>query len=604
MTPRAALFLMLILALLGSGRPAWGQDVIVQRAVLEAPRSTVALAQVRQGAFSETGRIISRGYTGEALWVRLRVHAPGAGHQLRLRVIPAQLEHVTVFSAEPGIPAQDLVGGVATLSGPDDTDYYLRIETSGPMLLVPTIASAAQAHQEDVTRGLVLGALLACYLMLSAWLLFLIAQRRRPIYAALLLNLTVAAATFLGWLGFLAEFFGPGHWAASTSAIYVLGLLNVFTGFLCVYLVLCLFGLVRWGHWLFGLLALLQAGLFPLFFMAEPGLVLPLESGLGLLASALSLVLVVTVFLRRRGAAGFVGLILLCSNALALRLFLTAYALVPPVDSLGRLFIFRIFFSIGFVSAIVWLIEREKRGELERARVGEWMARQLAEAEGRRRALQEQFMTMLVHELKTPLAIIQLATASLARNLVQDAKTAQRVRNIERAVDDLNSLVERCVAADQLDQEAVPVRKTALSLDALASHVLQNLNEARIVYAPPVPTRVQADEQHVRVILQNLLSNALKYSPAGSAVELRLAPSSLAGAPGVVVSVSNQAGAAGVPDADKVFSRYYRSAGARSQAGAGLGLWLCHTLAAQLGSELRFHHDHATIQFSFFLEGA
>jgi signal transduction histidine kinase len=115
---------------------------------------------------------------------------------------------------------------------------------------------------------------------------------------------------------------------------------------------------------------------------------------------------------------------------------------------------------------------------------------------------------------------------------------------------------------------------------------------------------VYADEQHVRVILQNLLSNALKYSPAGSAVELQLAPSSRAGTPGVVVSISNQAGAAGVPDADKVFSRYYRSAGARSQAGAGLGLWLCHTLASQLGSELHFHNDQSTIRFSFFLEAA
>lgn len=604
MTLRAALFLLLLLALQSSCRLAWGQDVIVQRAVLETPRSTVALAQVRERAFIQTGTIISRGYTDEALWVRLRVHAPGAGRQLRLRVIPAQLEQVTVFSTQPGTPAQALVGGVAMLSGPDDTDYYLRIESSGPMLLVPTIATAAQAHQEDVTRGLVLGALLACYLMLSAWLLFLIAQRRRPIYAAMLLNLTVAVATFLGWLGFLAEFFGPGHWAASPTAIYFLGLLNVFTGFLCVYLVLCLFDLPRWGHRLFALLALLQAVLVPLFFLVEPGLVLQLDSRLGLLASVLSLVAVVVVFFRRRGAAGFVGVILLCSNALALRLFLTAYALVPPVDTVARLFIFRIFFSIGFVSAIVWLIEREKRGELERARMGEWMARQLADAEGRRRALQEQFMTMLVHELKTPLAIIQLATASLARNLVRDGKTAQRVRNIERAVDDLNCLVERCVAADQLDQDAVPVRKTALSLDALASDVLQNLNEARVVWEPDAPAWVHADEQHVRVILQNLLSNALKYSPPGSAVELQLAPSRHAGTPGIVVSVSNQAGVAGVPDADKVFSRYYRSAGARSQAGAGLGLWLCHTLAAQLGSELRFQHDQSTIRFSFFLEAA
>jgi hypothetical protein len=120
---------------------------------------------------------------------------------------------------------------------------------------------------------------------------------------------------------------------------------------------------------------------------------------------------------------------------------------------LSSLLFFRLIFAMAFVSSTLWLIEREKQSQLQASLMNEAVARQRAESEIQRRETQERFMTMLMHELKTPLAIIQLAASSLGRQLVNDKGAATRVKNINRSVDDLNALVERCASGKAISAE-------------------------------------------------------------------------------------------------------------------------------------------------------
>ena len=113
---------------------------------------------------------------------------------------------------------------------------------------------------------------------------------------------------------------------------------------------------------------------------------------------------------------------------------------------------------------------------------------------------------------------------------------------------------------------------------------------------------VFSDAHYVRLILLNLLSNALKYSPPDSLVKLQFDTTTVEDKAGVTLRVTNAKGVAGLPDAAQVFARYYRAEGARSQVGAGLGLWLAQALARQLNSELRFEAGQEQVVFSFFLE--
>jgi signal transduction histidine kinase len=320
------------------------------------------------------------------------------------------------------------------------------------------------------------------------------------------------------------------------------------------------------------------------------------------MASVIGLPLTLAVFTRQKSDSWLIGAIIFSALAFGLRWFLTVYTLLPVSDSMANLLIFRLIFGMCFVSATLWLIDRELKNQLQASIMSEAVARQQAKSETLRRETQERFMTMLMHEIKTPLAIIQFAASSLGRQFKHASAEATRVKNINRSVDDLNALMERCVSADQFDQGAMEMHKVSLCLAMLTTDVVQNLDAGRIALTGSAHLTVFSDATYLRLILLNLLSNALKYSPPDSLVEFSIASMEQDNKTGVNLQVTNAVGVAGVPDAQQVFARYYRAEGARREIGAGLGLWLSHALARQLGSELKFQASTERVSFSFFLE--
>ena len=92
----------------------------------------------------------------------------------------------------------------------------------------------------------------------------------------------------------------------------------------------------------------------------------------------------------------------------------------------------------------------------------------------------------------------------------------------------------------------------------------------------------------MRSIVKNLLENAEKYSAAGSRIRVAAIVHTIEGAEGVRISVSNEAGDAGVPDPEKLFTKYYRSRRAHRQPGSGLGLFLVSNWVKALGGKISF----------------
>ncbi len=194
-------------------------------------------------------------------------------------------------------------------------------------------------------------------------------------------------------------------------------------------------------------------------------------------------------------------------------------------------------------------------------------------------------LSMLIHELKTPLGVIRLALDRLSGD-----ETA--LRHANTAIRDISTVVDRCTKVDQLDQDQIMVRPTNCDMLVLLQDLRSKvIDPGRLVLEVPAPLpSLVCDRWLLQTIVSNLIDNAFKYSPANSSIMLRVVGLGNAedGRAGIRLTVENQKGSAGLPDANGLFERYYRSPGAHSKTGSGLGLFIARQLAIRLGGSLSY----------------
>jgi two-component system, sensor histidine kinase LadS len=208
---------------------------------------------------------------------------------------------------------------------------------------------------------------------------------------------------------------------------------------------------------------------------------------------------------------------------------------------------------------------------------------------------QQNLLEMLAHEIKTPLAVIRL--------LVRRKSTSENVlARVDQAASEMRTIVDRCVQAARTTDKEHPFQKTQLDplvvlRDVAHTHVSPN----RIEILCDHGFSVEADEQLIRMALSNLLENACKYGNPALPVTVTLQQTLENGREGVSFVVANAPGSAGWPDADRLFSKYYRSPHAHRQTGSGLGLYLVTIFAKQCGGFVRYCPTEERVRFEFWI---
>lgn len=204
--------------------------------------------------------------------------------------------------------------------------------------------------------------------------------------------------------------------------------------------------------------------------------------------------------------------------------------------------------------------------------------------------MQSTFVSVISHELKTPVALIKGYVGTLRREDVRwDSKTVQdSLTVIEDEADHLAELIENLLDASRLEAGALAINATDLALPRLAERVAERYRTQTekhkiIVDFPKDFPVVLADEQRINQVLLNLISNAVKYSPNGGEILVagQVRPEH------VVVCVQDQG--PGIPHADipHIFDRFYRAGEtARSTKGAGLGLYLTRAILEAHGGSI------------------
>ena len=219
----------------------------------------------------------------------------------------------------------------------------------------------------------------------------------------------------------------------------------------------------------------------------------------------------------------------------------------------------------------------------------------------RRNEEQSRFLFMLSHELKTPLAVIRMSLGTRAEAI--DA--ASRTRLI-RAVADINAIVERCLQTDRLEHGRIEVVHAVCNPGDILRQIVGACREPdRVRIETPVLPNCLTDAQLLSIILANLIDNALKYSAPESPVivtaEFTSKSPARGGEGGLNIVVANQPGAAGRPDPEQVFHRYYRAPGAHGKTGSGLGLHIAEGFARMLGGDLSYRPEGNAVKFALWI---
>lgn len=204
--------------------------------------------------------------------------------------------------------------------------------------------------------------------------------------------------------------------------------------------------------------------------------------------------------------------------------------------------------------------------------------------------LKSTFISVISHELKTPVALIKGYVSTLRRDDASwDRKVVQdSLEVIEEEADRLTELIENLLDASRLQAGGLVLSTTDVALNKIAERIAErfrtqsSLHTIGVDFPPDFPV-VLADEERISQVISNLISNAIKYSPEGG--EVRISGQVLPDH--VIVCVSDQGPGIAPDDIPHVFDRFYRSSIAvRTTKGAGLGLYLARAVIEVHGGRI------------------
>lgn len=268
---------------------------------------------------------------------------------------------------------------------------------------------------------------------------------------------------------------------------------------------------------------------------------------------------------------------------IAVLMFLTAQGEPPGVHALVYWFYLYTIIPRGIV---VWLLAARQRQQIFQAdqlRLRAAEAELAAALESEKRQETSNLLSMLLHEVKTPLASLELAL---------DRENLNNHGIAKRSIDSINNVMRQVDRFDEFNSGQITVTIQCIDVANLLREMIDRVED---IFMDDVGESflVKADEACLRIVIENILHNASKYRAPRTPIQVVLSKDSTT----VSIVILNVPGKAGYPDESQVFSKYYRSPGAHSQSGTGLGLYLCSVLANKLDGELIYRKEGARVLF-------
>jgi len=249
-----------------------------------------------------------------------------------------------------------------------------------------------------------------------------------------------------------------------------------------------------------------------------------------------------------------------------------AGALAEITAGTARMFLAESSFLLLLMLVSAWLLVRALRRELA-------LARQ-----------QRNFLSAVTHELRSPIASARLYLETLLLRRAEPGREERYLRHAHEDLQRLGAMVEDLLEGRRLGEQGVELHRKPLDLAALVAGQLERLRQlhagqgARIELDGPAPVAVQADAQACLRVLDNLVSNAVKYDGAQPRVRIEVRAE---GGRALLTVRDHGPGLAGA-DPRRIFEPFVRGGDelVRTRPGVGLGLYIVRELVAAHGGRV------------------
>lgn len=580
------------------------EELVLSVELMVDPNTTLDVETAAQAEFLPVDHTMTLGYSRAAYWLRLRILPAPDGEEVVLLIRPPLLDDVRLYAPVPimtegaGPPSArryqlrsadwpSPLRGYRLTPPPGGADYLVRLESAGSIAASVTARTRDGALRITLITDLVQIGYFIVMLVLLLWALRMLAVTNEYLFAWF-------SAMQGVWLvhNFLAFGYGatllPGvdHETLNVmfrSAVILAAILSVtfHRAFLSR------FRPAPLALRMFDLQVAIMLGALVIFWVLDRRLALQINA---YCIVATPFVFLACILTARHDASPGLLTTRVIYAVLSASLLLWLFSLLGfRTTRVSALYGFMIH---GMTTGVLMFIILHLHGLKLAAEAGA-AADRIAEIEHQRRIQEErtrtlaQFISMLTHESRNALSVINMSISGHVLG------TRQRQR-VAGAIEGLTGVIDRCNQTVLLDGDGlVPAREDCDLAAILHSLRADAVEYWRISLRADGQTVIPGDPVLLGVIFGNLLDNALKYSPPGSDVSVAVEPES----DGISVLFANLEGAAGRPDPDQLFEKYYRSNRAKAQIGSGLGLYVVRGLVERLGGQIAYRPTDDRIGF-------
>nr|WP_315136819.1 7TM-DISM domain-containing protein [uncultured Limnohabitans sp.] len=241
---------------------------------------------------------------------------------------------------------------------------------------------------------------------------------------------------------------------------------------------------------------------------------------------------------------------------------------------------------IGIV--VFWIVATEKSNrKIQKLQELQGLQIEAAQSKAHQEKLKERrdLIDMLTHELKTPLGTIKFALASLKRTAKSQGESLERVQHIDASVNRMDAMIEHVALSNKIERHDAHDSAETISAQELMNVVMQEYrDEDRFDVRIQDGASFHADPHFLALIVENLVSNAVKYAADG---KIRISITNETPSE-TCFRISNRVAEGSLPDETRLFERYYRHPNFQNHPGMGIRLSLVHSAAEKMGATVHY----------------